>query len=65
MIIRGWQNIAKYLNCSVRTAKRWHYDVIKMPIFKPGNSANSHIFVRINDLDTWVSMVRKNKKGGK
>ena len=64
MYIHGWKGIAAYLGVSVRTAKRWHYELIKIPFVRLGGLKGSHSRISIMKpiLDLWVSHVGRVKK---
>jgi hypothetical protein len=59
--LRGWKDVANYLRCSVRTAKRYHYEG-NMPVNRPEGMS---IWALKGEIDIWmVEYVRKAKRRG-
>jgi hypothetical protein len=50
-VLTGWQEIADYMNKSVRTCLRYS-KTRKMPVFQPAGPGTEP-YARKNDLDNW------------
>ena len=53
--LTGWKDIATYLGCSIRTAKRYHYDH-KMPVYRKLGKPRA---IK-TQLDAWIQTTDKN-----
>lgn len=49
----GWKRIAKHLNCSERTARRWEAEE-GLPIHRHHHTSRSGIYAFTNELDEWI-----------
>ena len=52
MILNGWNEIAKYIRCGVRTAQRW--EVKGLPISRPIPGLRAHVVAYPQQLDSWL-----------
>jgi len=52
-MLTGWKSIAKYLDVSVSTAKRWHYkgrcEKGQMPVYH----AERQVWAKKSELERW------------
>jgi len=52
-LLKSWKEIAAYLDCSVRTCRRWE-ERYGLPIHRIGNAAKSGIFAYKSEVDAWL-----------
>lgn len=57
----GWKQIAKFIGVGVRTAKRWHYEKLRLPIrrFSFRNHGQTRIMVEKLIVMSWVDELSK------
>lgn len=58
MVLTSWKNIARYLNCGVRTAQRWERHS-QLPVHRVSSSKRSQVIALSEDIDKWVHRSRK------
>src|SRR5438132_4123712 len=52
-LLNGWKEIAKYLDVSIKTARRWErFD--KLPILRPEGRVKGPVLARKTSLDAWL-----------
>jgi len=51
--LNSWKEIANYLNCSARTAQRWH-KAWRLPVHHP-NGARGPVIANPRELDAWIT----------
>jgi hypothetical protein len=59
-ILTSWKDIAKYLNCGVRTVQRWE-EQFQMPIRRPAGNARGSVVAFKSDIDNWLRSSVKGK----
>ena len=57
--LRGWPNIAKFCGCSVRTVKRYYYE-IGMPVYCVGTPIGA--IALAEELNAWLKIYSKLKR---
>lgn len=60
--IRGWKEIATYLQASVRTARRWER-TRQLPVHRVSGGVQDAVFARGAELDAWLES-RRPRAGG-
>ena len=53
MLLNSWKDIAKYLNCGLRTAQRWEAD-LKMPVTRVRPGKRGPVLSDTDHLDRWI-----------
>ena len=53
----GWKQIAKFLGCHERTARRWH-SIKNMPIIKLSEGKNGSVRIEESELKSWLKSNR-------
>ncbi|MGD9347419.1 MAG: hypothetical protein PVH84_16255, partial [Candidatus Aminicenantes bacterium] len=53
-ILRTWKEISKYLDCDVRTCRRWEKK-FGLPVHRLSKSEKSRVFVYKHELDQWLN----------
>ena len=54
-ILSGWKAIAKYLNCSTKTAMR-KAEAEQLPVFRLNNSPKSSVFASKRAINAWLKL---------
>lgn len=57
-ILSSWKEIANYLNCSVRTCKRWEENY-GLPIHRIDKKSKTTVYAYKEELDTWLKRQKK------
>jgi len=52
-ILKSWKEIARYLDCGIRTAQRWERD-LGLPVRRPRGRMRSAVIALTAELDDWV-----------
>ena len=60
MVLHGWKEISRYLDCGVRTAQRWEAQC-GLPITRPREHLRSPVLATTEALDEWAG---GNARGG-
>lgn len=51
--LSSWKEIAGYLGCDERTARRWERER-KLPVYRPPGGKRAHIYAFADELDQWL-----------
>ncbi|PIP79279.1 MAG: hypothetical protein COW84_09840 [Gammaproteobacteria bacterium CG22_combo_CG10-13_8_21_14_all_40_8] len=52
-VLHSWKRIAKYLNRSVRTARRWE-ESENLPVHRHMHQQNPTVFAYVHEIDFWL-----------
>lgn len=52
-VLHSWKSIAKYLNRSVRTARRWE-ESENLPVRRHMHQQNPTVFAYVHEIDFWL-----------
>ncbi len=52
-VLHSWKEIARHLNCAVRTAQRWERE-LDLPVRRPRGKFRSSVLAIPEELDRWV-----------
>lgn len=57
----GWKRIAKHLDCSERTARRWEAEE-GLPVHRHQHASRSGIYAFTDELDSWITAKASNSE---
>ena len=52
-LLSSWKRIADYLECDVRTARRWE-ESYGLPVYRIGSSSRARVHSYRHELDEWI-----------
>lgn len=60
-LLSSWKEISVYLDCSLRTAKRWEND-FGLPVYRLEENSSARVFAYKHELDMWLKERAKTNK---
>lgn len=63
-LLSSWKEIAAYLDCSVRTAKRWELSY-HLPVHRLEEKSSMRVFAYKHELDVWLEKKSRENKAKK
>ncbi len=57
-LLNSWKEIASYLACDERTARRWERER-GLPVYRPPGDKRGHVYAYSDELDRWLSRNRQ------
>ncbi len=52
--LNTWKEIAEYLDCGVRTCRRWEVE-LDLPVYRVKGSEKSRVYAHKDEIDRWLS----------
>jgi hypothetical protein len=60
--LKGWKEIAEFLGIHWESLRRWHYEVLRLPVQKLGSRKQSRITIQKITLIEWYRCLGKSRK---